>query len=365
MNPDYEAQHNTSADTEGTVYALVRALNAVRRRHNITQTRLAEQLAVTTTDVAEWESGTNDPPTVNLLAWAHALGYAVRVVDTSATSSPQTQQHTDQPVDIRELYHPLAQALRTAREHAGLRQHNIAKKLGVGLSTINQWESAERIPSLAHLTAWAETLDCLLELNEWNPTPATSRTTPHAAPPAREPIPPPDTPHTPAPPTPQTTGQHNAPETRTGRHHVTMPALPAMARPLREAAAHILAGHPRRDDAKQVTAVFATIPILEHRCTCCPPAPITLTVDNDQHRVRLEIKYHLALSHPPRWTSEDIDAYSFGLALVNGHSDRWGTSVRQASQTPYGDKNLTWWAELDHTPQPPPPASDTDQNENA
>ena len=137
-----------------------------------------------------------------------------------------------------------------------------------------------------------------------------------------------------------------------GRRIVTVPALLSMAGVLREAVDHFLTDYPRRVDARQVVDEFASIALIELGCTCCPHGQITLTVDWDERRIRLEVGYFMTLSHPPLWKmdwyEDPVDAYGRGLALINACCDRWGHMARQVGQPYYADKHQTWYAELDH-----------------
>jgi hypothetical protein len=158
-------------------------------------------------------------------------------------------------------------------------------------------------------------------------------------------------------PPPLLLDEHPTYGAESGRYLVTVPALMPMARTLRAAVGDLLAEHPRRTDARQVVSEFTTTALIENRCTCCPTGKITLTVDIDKRRIRLEIGYHLALTHEPVWKTDwyedPVDTYGLGLALTKAHSDRWGHSaVKRYPQ--YADDDHTWWAELNHTrPQPP------------
>ena len=51
--------------------------------------------------------------------------------------------------------HPLVQALRAARESAGLAQVDIADALHLNPRSVGQWERGERTPDLWTLTAYA------------------------------------------------------------------------------------------------------------------------------------------------------------------------------------------------------------------
>lgn len=139
-----------------------------------------------------------------------------------------------------------------------------------------------------------------------------------------------------------------------GRQLVTVPALLPMAGTLRRAVDSFLTGHPRRVDARQVVDEFATTALIELRCTCCPHGQVTLAVDWDERRIRLEVSYFMTLSHAPMWRmdwcEDPVDTYGRGLALVNAFCDRWGHMARQVGEPYYADKHQTWYAELDHIP---------------
>lgn len=56
---------------------------------------------------------------------------------------------------MRHPAHPLVQALRAAREAAGLAQVDIAEALHLNPRSVGQWEGGERTPDLWTLTAYA------------------------------------------------------------------------------------------------------------------------------------------------------------------------------------------------------------------
>lgn len=140
-----------------------------------------------------------------------------------------------------------------------------------------------------------------------------------------------------------------------GRQVVTVPATASMVRVLRQVTAGFLVGHPRRDEAQRIISEFATTAVIENRCTCCPHEQITLTVERDEQRTRLEVSYHLSLTHRPVWDSDEIIAYGHGEALLDALTNhRWGHYGRfQLGKLRYSDDDQVWYAELDNaSPQP-------------
>ena len=134
------------------------------------------------------------------------------------------------------------------------------------------------------------------------------------------------------------------------RQLIAVPATLPMVRVLRDVAAGFLADHPRRDDARQIISEFATTAAIENRCTCCPHEQITLAVDRDERRTRLEISYHLRLTHRPVWDSDEIIAYRHGLTILDALTNyRWGHAGRfHLGELRYSDDDQTWYAELDN-----------------
>lgn len=174
----HDMAHGDAAARAGRVVCeVIHALTTMRQQCGLTLAQLATRLAVPEITVCEWEASADHPMTMDLLRWADALDCVVRVVDKSVSTSSLTQWSTYQRGDDLELYRPLARTLQTARALADLRQQDLADKLGVSRATVSLWESADRVPRLARLIAWADTVDCRLELNAWNPTSTGGRTT--------------------------------------------------------------------------------------------------------------------------------------------------------------------------------------------
>lgn len=61
---------------------------------------------------------------------------------------------------------PVVAALRVARRARGLKQSELAAKLGYSLSTIENWERGAQAPSMAALTDWVEGLGMRLKVEE-------------------------------------------------------------------------------------------------------------------------------------------------------------------------------------------------------
>lgn len=136
------------------------------------------------------------------------------------------------------------------------------------------------------------------------------------------------------------------------RRLVAVPALVPMAGALHDAVADFLSDHPGRRDAQRIVKEFFTTALIENRCICCPHEQIILTVDADEHRVRLEISYRLTLTHRPFWKKGEKAAYGRGVEIVNALTDHhWGHDGHfHLGDLRYVDDDQTWWAELGHTP---------------
>lgn len=154
-------------------------------------------------------------------------------------------------------------------------------------------------------------------------------------------------PHTPR--NPSMPSDHSPPDTVVPRRRlVTVPALSAMAGTLRDAVADFLPDDPRSHDAQRIVNEFFTTALIENRCKCCPHEQIILTMDADEHRVRLEISYHLTLFHRPVWKKNEITAYARGVTMLNALTNyRWGHDGHfHIGELRYCDDDQTWWAEL-------------------
>jgi transcriptional regulator with XRE-family HTH domain len=64
----------------------------------------------------------------------------------------------------RRAPHPIVAQLRADRENRGWSQAALARRIGVGTSTVQTWEYGSREPVLRHARAWAAALGYTLTL---------------------------------------------------------------------------------------------------------------------------------------------------------------------------------------------------------
>lgn len=69
----------------------------------------------------------------------------------------------------------LVMELHTRRRDLGIRQADLAARIGVSESALGRWERREQEPSLGTLCAWAEELDYDVELVTKLPGPPRAR----------------------------------------------------------------------------------------------------------------------------------------------------------------------------------------------
>jgi len=148
---------------EPAINALVQTLREARLSQRITQVDLAARLGVTEITVVEWETRRDVPATGNLFRWAYQLGYAVEV-HQSTGEALKASGSAARTRDVDTRMRRMQRMLKQVRMAGGLTQEELGSELGVSAWSIRMWESAQRTPRLAHLTAWCQVLDCQLVL---------------------------------------------------------------------------------------------------------------------------------------------------------------------------------------------------------
>lgn len=86
--------------------ALGERIKELRRRDNLTQARLAEQVRKSTSEICRWERGERRPKNASLLQLAHIFGVRVQELQQAAGYTPEMDWHLsfltqkEQNVDI-------------------------------------------------------------------------------------------------------------------------------------------------------------------------------------------------------------------------------------------------------------------------
>jgi DNA-binding XRE family transcriptional regulator len=136
-------------------------LRSARRQHRLTQEELGTGLGVAPLAVTNWEGGKDTPALGNLVRWAEAVGFSLRV--DGAPPGSVVVPRRDEPL---EQFHVrrVAGALADARRAADRTQEMVGGAVGVSAWTIHMWETHRRIPRLPRLIAWCGSLRCELVL---------------------------------------------------------------------------------------------------------------------------------------------------------------------------------------------------------
>ena len=151
-----------------TLAELVDVLVAARHRQGVLQTDVAAMLGVTPVSVCRWEQHVASPELEHLVLYARALGLAVCVVDEAGHRLTVWGAPAPRAGERPACYwvRCTVLVLRDARLGAGLKQEQIAAKLGVATWSVQMWENSRRTPRLSHLLAWCAVLGYRLELRE-------------------------------------------------------------------------------------------------------------------------------------------------------------------------------------------------------
>lgn len=148
---------------------------------------------------------------------------------------------------------------------------------------------------------------------------------------------------------------------------ITLPGFSSMVPVARMAVRNLLCGCPRVDDAELIVSELATNAV---RHSTSRGGQFELSLDVYPGRLRIEVRDGGPFGYPPPaplaappfpvppWTtlyeedqqrdrSAEVEAYGFGLALVNASCNRWGHSR-------YPD-HAVWWTELTWSEPSPAP----------
>lgn len=141
-------------------------LLSARHATGLTQQALSERLGVATRTLRNWEKSYDTPSLKHLISWARALGFRLVIGDSHNGAEPTpavlAEGETFEVHELRRLTEPLG-----ARRRAGnLSQVDLALLLGVSRSSMQRWEEAEKFPQPVALIAWANRLECIVELNQ-------------------------------------------------------------------------------------------------------------------------------------------------------------------------------------------------------
>ena len=128
-----------------------------RRGNALSQGDLAYRVGVTTSTIQKWERE-GFPHADHLALLARELGLTA---DEIIGHAPMREE--DLPPAERD-YSLMAKRLTQLREDAGLEQRDIAKRLGVSLRTVKNWESGTTVPnSLSAIATFAHMYDVTMD----------------------------------------------------------------------------------------------------------------------------------------------------------------------------------------------------------
>ena len=111
-------------------------IRALRTEQGLTQKQLGERCGMSDAEIRKFESDRGSPTVRSLQRIANALGSSVAfLVDEHGASRETTT----------------GQRIRMARERAGMKQRDLADKLGVSYVNVSQWERDTRNPKYSTL----------------------------------------------------------------------------------------------------------------------------------------------------------------------------------------------------------------------
>ncbi|GAA2011723.1 hypothetical protein GCM10009839_02400 [Catenulispora yoronensis] len=161
----------TDAAVQEEVAVLTVQLTAARvQRGDLPQHRLASLLGVSTNSVIDWESGRESLTVRHLIVWARALMLRLVIVDTlGARVHLPLVRDRGEDWDTYELRR-LITTLRDIRKAGDrLTQIEVARRAGVGQTSLRHWETLTTAPRTFSLIRWAMALDCGIRLAPLRP----------------------------------------------------------------------------------------------------------------------------------------------------------------------------------------------------
>lgn len=161
---DWWMSLQSDVGTEAVLAGFVADLKSARLAAGLTQTALASRLSVLGKAISEWETGAIVPTLGNLILWSCSLGRRLMILDQygDVRSGPERQLPGEswEVVERRRLAGPL----RNRRQALGMRQDELACRVGVSRDSIYRWELAYVPPRpIAHVV-WAQKLGYSLAL---------------------------------------------------------------------------------------------------------------------------------------------------------------------------------------------------------
>lgn len=139
------------------------AIREARLKAGLSQTQLAIRLGVTKAAVSGWELGNKLPRTPMLMSLVNALSphltadgfFKLLSNDSGSQPTAPSQEQPSEPLSCPNC-HP--NALRIAREKAGLTQTELGNRVKVDRSLISQYEIGMKVPRMKMATALVNAL---------------------------------------------------------------------------------------------------------------------------------------------------------------------------------------------------------------
>jgi transcriptional regulator with XRE-family HTH domain len=127
------------------IHPIITRIVALREAAGVSRASVAKQIHYARQSVGYWEAGRGQPCVDVIDAYARLFGHRL-VLGTSEG--------------------PIVDALKDARLNAGLRQPDIAPRLGCSVTSLCHWETGVRRLTLARASAYAALFGLALELRE-------------------------------------------------------------------------------------------------------------------------------------------------------------------------------------------------------
>lgn len=151
-------------DADAALGVLVERLAEARVARGLSQRALGARLGMAEIVVGKWELRVERPSVASLIRWVFELGFDLVVVRLdgcvpAVTVIPRTREPVERFVARR-----MALTLRRERWERRWSQEQVGQRLGGSEWTVRMWETTRRDPRVTHLLAWADTLDCRVQL---------------------------------------------------------------------------------------------------------------------------------------------------------------------------------------------------------